>query len=607
MTDDVLTLLSRQHPYDRLPAALRADVAARADRVRVPAGEAVYTFGETLAGIYLIAEGQVVVRDGDGAVVSLLEPGNSFGERGLLRDGRAATSAQAVTATDLIRLPPDLFHELWEGRSEFRRFYDRGRSAPAEAARPPDLTSVRVETMMAPNPVTCPPDTPIVEAARAMRDRHISCLCVMDGDRLAGLVTLRDLVFRALAEGAAPDSPVSAVMTPDPRTLPPSAIGSDVLHMMAEHRLGHLPIVDRGDLAGIVTQTDLTRFQTTQSAALVAQAGEAESVRDLARVTARIPRMLAQLVAAGHRHDTITRMITDVADVVTRRLLRLGEAALGTPSVRYLWLACGSQGRQEQTGVSDQDNCLIFEDDAEERDRDHLERLARFVSDGLHECGYVYCPGDMMATNPRWCQPLSVWREYFAHWIAVPSKEAQMLASVMFDLRPIGGDMDLFDGLHRETLEMASANSIFTAHMASNALSHAPPLGLLRGLATIRSGEHRDRIDLKLSGVVPVVDLARAYALQGRLEPVNTRARLEGAMADGIVSARGGRDLIDAYDLVAETRLRHQARQVRDGAAPDNFVAPADLSDFERSHLRDAFVVIKTMQSALMQGRGVLG
>ena len=182
-----------------------------------------------------------------------------------------------------------------------------------------------------------------------------------------------------------------------------------------------------------------------------------------------------------------------------------------------------------------------------------------------------------------------------------------MLASVMFDLRPIGGDDGLFEGLQAETLARASKNSIFTAHMASNALSHGTPLGLIRDFATIRSGEHRNTIDLKLAGVTPVVDLGRMYALQGRLTPVNTRARIEAAIASGTVSPSGGRDLLNAYDVVADLRLKHQAGQIREGKDPDNFMPPARLSDFERSHLRNAFVVIRTMQSALMQGRGVLG
>ena len=181
-----------------------------------------------------------------------------------------------------------------------------------------------------------------------------------------------------------------------------------------------------------------------------------------------------------------------------------------------------------------------------------------------------------------------------------------MLASVMFDLRPIGGHFNLFADLQEETLEVASKNSIFVAHMVSNSLKHQPPLGLFRGFATVRSGEHKNTIDLKHNGVVPVTDLGRVYALKGRLTEVNTRARLLAAVEAGAVSSGGGRDLIDAYDMIAQTRLEHQAAQIQNGDKPDNFMAPSDLSDFERSHLRDAFVVIKTMQNAAGSSGGYL-
>jgi CBS domain-containing protein len=143
--------------------------------------------------------------------------------------------------------------------------------------------------------------------------------------------------------------------------------------------------------------------------------------------------------------------------------------------------------------------------------------------------------------------------------------------------------------------------------MIGNSLKHQPPLGLIRSFATIRSGDHKDRLDLKHNGVVPVVDLGRVYALLGQIPVVNTRARLNRAEDLGVVSASGGHSLLDAYDLIAETRLEHQVRRVKSGAPPDNFMAPADLSDLERSHLRDAFVVVRTMQSALAQGKGLPG
>ncbi|MEL7215472.1 MAG: putative nucleotidyltransferase substrate binding domain-containing protein, partial [Pseudomonadota bacterium] len=331
------------------------------------------------------------------------------------------------------------------------------------------------------------------------------------------------------------------------------------------------------------------------------------SAREMVPAVAKIPELLASLIGAGTRHQIATRLITDVADAATRRLLALAEETLGLPPCPYLWLACGSQGRQEQTGVSDQDNCLILSNEVRPRDRAYFVALARFVCDGLNTVGYVYCPGDMMATAERWCQPRSIWQGYFAKWIAEPGPEAQMLASVMFDLRPIGGDATLWEGLHAETLEAARGNSIFVSHMVSNALKHTPPLGLFRGFALEKKGAHRNTVDLKHAGVVPVTDLARIYALQGADPSVNTRARLAAAMDAGTLSASGGQDLLDAYDLIAETRLTHQTRQIRVGERPDNHMAPASLSELERSHLRDAFVVVKTMQSALGQGRGHLG
>ncbi|PID36889.1 MAG: histidine kinase [Rhodobacterales bacterium] len=606
--EQILRFITSVHPYDALPAEKQAEIARAVEVCELPAGAQIYRFGEEMAGLYIIYDGRVEVTDANGELVSHLGLRNSFGERGLSRDGRAATSARTLSDAVLLLLPAALFHALIEAHRTVARFFDRSRTSTTEEAAQSDLTTVTVETLMATTPITCPPDCTAVTAARTMRDHKISSLCVTrPEDKLVGIVTTRDLSGKVLAEALPPETPVSDVMTPDPVHLSPAAIGSDVLHQMMERRIGHIPIVEAGKLVGIVSQSDLTRFQAVSSAELAGEIASAQTAEEMATITARIPRLLVSLVAAGNRHEVVTRLITDIADTVTRRLLTLAGEKLGPPPVPYLWLACGSQGRQEQTGVSDQDNCLMLDDAVTEADMDYFRALAKFVSDGLDVTGYFYCPGDMMATNPRWCQPVRVWRDYFARWIRKPDPEAQMLASVMFDLRPIGGHRALFEDLQEETLAAAAKNSIFVAHMVSNSLKHMPPLGLLRGLATIRSGEHKNQIDMKLNGVVPVVDLGRIYALQGKLTEVNTRARLVAAAHAGVLSASGAADLIDAYDLIARTRLEHQAARVKKGQKPDNYLAPAALSDFDRSHLRDAFVVIKTLQSAVGHGKGALG
>lgn len=598
----ITEFLQTLSPYDSLPQSAFDRAAEQVERLDVPAGTVIYRHHEPLAGLYIIIDGRVETRDIAGSLISELSPRESFGERGLLSNGLAATTATALTDAVLLRLPAALFRVLIADEPVFARFF--GRPVTGGPFRS-DLTTRKVGTLMSTPPLFCSPQTPVREAAGLMSDRKVSCLGVVEGARLVGIVTLRDLVGRVVAKGLDSQvTPVGAVMTSNPVSLNAEDLGSDVLHLMLERGIGHLPVVEGSRLVGFITQTDLTRFMAVSSALLIRDIASASRIEDLQQATAGIPRLLVQLVGGHNPHGVVTRLITDIADAVTRRLIDMAEVEFGPPPVPYLWLACGSQGRQEQTGVSDQDNCLFIDDAFTEDQRPWFERFARFVSRGLDACGYVFCPGDMMATNPLWCQPVRVWKRYFREWVETPNPMAQMLASVMFDLRPIAGETMLFAEMQSETLKLAASNSIFVAHMVSNALKHTPPLGLVRAFSTARSGEHRNQIDMKLNGVVPVADLARVYALVKQLTPVNTRARLMAAQEAEAISVAGGRDLVAAYDMIADLRLRHQAEQIRAGTKPDNFLNPYGLGEFERSQLRDAFVVVRTMQAALAN-RGV--
>lgn len=457
-------------------------------------------------------------------------------------------------------------------------------------------------------PLSCMPSTTASQAALTMRNAHVSSLGVIDPDsgKLVGLITIRDLVSRVLAEGRSPDTPVRDIMTVKPLTLPSCALGVDILNFMLRNKVGHLPISNDGKFDGMITQTDLVRVNAINAAALVHEIAAAQDLRAMVVAAACVPELLLSLTAGHQNHEIVTRFITDIADAITRRLLELAEQELGSAPVPYLWLACGSQGRQEQTGLSDQDNCLFLDDEVSTVDMPYFERLAQIVSEGLNACGYVYCPGDMMATNLRWRQPVRVWRQYFHGWIAKPNPEAQMLASVMFDLRPIGGTASLHQTLQTETLEAASKNSIFVAHMTANSLKHTPALGVIRQFSTARSGPYRNHIDMKSNGVIPITDLARIYALQTCLPDVNTRARLLAAEHAGIISASGARDLTEAYDVISNLRIESQARLIRSGRKPSNYLDPAELSNFQRNHLRNAFRVVRTMQAALGQGKSAL-
>ncbi|MFD1511521.1 DUF294 nucleotidyltransferase-like domain-containing protein [Lacimonas salitolerans] len=605
MPDDQSRLLDRvlaHAPFDLLPPEARAELTDAVTFHTARPGTLLIREGAVMAGLHVILDGALDILSDSGDVVSQRGPGDMLGERALFRGGRATLTARTSSALSYAVIDTARFLDLtnrFAGFAEWFRAAPLARAASSADAYATGLTALRVADLMVADPVTCAPDQTVTQVAQMMRDRVISSVLVMDGTQLAGIATVHDLTNKVLAEGLDGSIPVAQIMTPDPVTIGPDALGLDALVTLAGRKINHLPVAQGGRIVGMLGRTDLFRQQATTASHMVADIVRADSAEGMAHVMTRVPDLLAHLVSAGTRHTAITRRITDLTDAITRRLLTLAEEKFGPPPVPYLWLACGSQGRQEQTGISDQDNCLIL-DDAVQPDHDaYFAALAQFVSDGLDTCGFFYCPGDMMATATRWRQPRRIWRSYFAKWIAEPDPQAQMLASVMFDLRPIAGEFGLFADLQDEVLAKARGNSIFVAHMVSNSLKHTPPLSLFRGFALIRSGEHKNTVDLKLSGVIPVVDLARIYALRGALPTVNTRERLETAREAGVISTSGAHDLLDAYDLIAMTRLRHQAEQIRRGAAPDNFLPPGALSELERSHLRDAFMVIKTMQSAL--------
>jgi CBS domain-containing protein len=433
-----------------------------------------------------------------------------------------------------------------------------------------------------------------------MRDQKVSCLLVTEGDKLVGILTDKDMRNRVIADGLSHDAPVGRVMSANPRTIDASDFVFNAMLEMSRHNIHHLPVMDDGGLKGCMTATNVLDSQAPSPILLATRIHRCPSPDCMRDIVAGVPPLVFHMVDQGTSADAIGHVVSTLTDAVTERLIRLAEEKLGPAPIPYLWLAAGSQGRQEQTALSDQDNCMILHDSYDPAVHgDYFREFTRFVCGGLDACGYVYCPGEMMAQTDEWRQPLSVWKRYFRRWIEEPEPKALMLCSVFFDLRPLHGDEKLWDELGGMILELTRKNRIFLAYMAGNALSHEPPLGFFRNLVLIRGGDHDQTLDLKHNGVVPIVDLARVHALSAGIGAVNTLQRLDEAMEGKALSHEGAMDLRDALEFIGMVRLRHQARQAADGRKIDNHLSPDELSSMERSHLKNAFAVVKTMQASL--------
>ena len=297
--------------------------------------------------------------------------------------------------------------------------------------------------------------------------------------------------------------------------------------------------------------------------------------------------------------DDIGRVVTGVGDGIERRLLEMVEEELGPPPVPYCWVVLGSQARHEQGLSSDQDNAMIISDRLTPEQAPYFAALATKVSDGLAACGYTYCQGEVMATNDQWRVPVQQWRRIFDGWITRPDPQAILRCSIFFDMRPLHGDISLFDEVRDQVLAATPKAKTFLAHMAKQAVDRKPPIGFFRGFVLESEGEHTDQLDLKRGGVGAVVDLARVYALTLGIGPVNTQTRLAAVCDGGRLSRSQADDLSHALEFISYVRLRHQGRLVREGQVPNNFIPPDELSNVERRHLRDVFQVVRKAQTAL--------
>ena len=519
------------------------------------------------------------------------------------------TQCRVVAASDvqLLCLDTGVLHQLLQDEPLLEPFFPVplkriAANAVTASSCETNLFNLNLADVVHHAPITLPSTATVLQAAQLMRAHHVSSVLLVDQGLLAGVVTDRDLRNRVVAEGLSLTMPLSSIATQQPLTLDKHSPAFEAMLLMARHNIHHVPVMDGNQVAGVVTASDLNRQNSTSAVHMVRDIHTQNSLEGLVKISLKL-RTLQQHLAASHASGYTTgHVITTLTDAFTTRLIQLAEADLGTPPVPYLWVAAGSQARNEQTAKSDQDNCMILDDSYDPQAHSaYFEQLSRQVCDGLDACGYVHCPGEMMAMTDKWRQPLRTWREYFRHWVSKPEPMSLMLTSVFFDMRAVYGAMPLMDTLHQEMLYSTKGNTLFLAHMVSNAQKLRPPLGLFGGISLIRGGEHAGTVDLKHTGLAPIVDLARIYALAGGLTEVNTHDRLEKAATSGEVSAQSARDLRDALEFLSSLRIQHQTERMLSGLEANNYLDLHELSNFERSHLKDAFGVIQSLQTVLGQ------
>lgn len=589
---EALAFIEQIPPFDQLSPEDLEMVRQAMQRVEYEAGALILKQGGApSAYLNIVRSGSVELR-ANGRVRHVLEAGEMFGFPSMLSQEPPLTDAVAAEPCVIYRIPESLFRILLE-RPPFAQYFLRGLSerlrsaAAAEQSLNAQGLGMPSKYLVVHEPIFVPPDATVQEAAKVMAEAGVGSVLV--ADKPPGILTDRDLRNRVLAAGRGPETPVREVMSRPLIAIDPDTPVHGAMMRMLEERIHHLALVEEGEIVGLISSTDLLRFQSQNPIFLQRQLNALHDPKELARYSSEVNSVVETLYRGGLAAPQIGRIVSTLNDTLIARLLQQGEAALGAAPTPYAWIVFGSEGRCEQMVLTDQDNALVYAEPSEAADA-YFHALAEFVVQRLIQAGFPPCPGGYMATN--WCKPLDEWLALFSDWIDRPEPQALVEAGIFFDFRPVHGELSL-EPLEQRMMS-AQRNGIFLAYLAQAANAFAPPLGFLNRLRS--EGGY---IDLKKGGVAPVVGMARALALAAGSRERSTMERLTAAVQGGTLSSEGADNLSGAFQFFLHIRLRAQLDAIRAGQKPDNRIRLKDLTPREQRLLKDAFVMVREMQEAV--------
>lgn len=296
-------------------------------------------------------------------------------------------------------------------------------------------------------------------------------------------------------------------------------------------KLGHVislrPIV-RKSYIGVGMSTNIPTDYKTVHDSLVKKIRESNRTAHVVQNMNKLPAIIREMIDTGARPKALCMIIGTTYDEVIVRCIELSINEIGPPPVAFAFLSLGSNARHEMTMFSDQDNAIIFEDNAQmalDQIRAYFLKLGDKVCGKLNASGYHFCPAGIMALHPKWCLSEKEWHHKLKTIMRAPTADGFLEFNVFFDLKCTYGNIDLASSIHSQIQLLKQQHPLFINYYAKNALMHKPPLNVYGGLKIDRQ-DGAKTLNLK-DALRPIEIFSRIYALKHGINHASTIKRLE--------------------------------------------------------------------------------
>ena len=592
--DDIAIFLSTVEAFKTLGRDQLAEVAAAVTHHEIRVGEAVIVEGgRPSTQLWVLRDGALDLLHRE-SLVTVMTAGQLLGYGSLLTRTAPAFTVRGRSDCRLYGIPGELGVRLLSREDGVRWLAETQREALLYAARSlsplPDVQTLPVTSVVRDAPLVCEPETTISEAAELMSAEGRSAILVRARDGL-GIVTDADLRDKVVVGRVSREAPVGAIMSAPVHTIGADALAAEAGITMLTFGVGHLPVLaDDGTLAGIISARDLMTLEARNPFALRRSLQRSRDEDELVAAAADIPQLFVDLLDARLDTTTLSRLLTVLHDSLTVRLIELAIKRRGEPPVPYAWLAFGSAARYELTLTSDQDNGLAYADTDDPAADAYFRGMAEDVNRGLGRCGFEADTHGVLARSDEWRMSASAWVGVFRDCLEGADNCRLLRAAVAFDFRHVCGDLSIVPRLE-EVMSETPQHPRFKAGLAELGAEIRSPLGF--------RGRMGGRVDIKNSGLLPIQNLARYYALAHGVTTQSTLERLAALCDVDVEGAQGHRLLRESYLDVKVLQLQHHAEAVRAGRRPDNTVDADTLRPLAHAKLREALRVVAAAQERL--------
>ncbi len=462
----------------------------------------------------------------------------------------------------------------------------------------PYLIKKSVKEIISPNPVFCKIYEKIPRVVDKIIRNDVPFLPVVDDfQRVVGTISLKDMAKgRLLLMDGWREKCAGDFMRKDIVIISPDSLFFDALTRMVQEKIEGLIVQDGDFLVGIVTFSDLFKYQGTSIFNLIDSIEAEEDIENFIQYRAHINHLIQTLLTEGALASQLCNIITEFNDRITQKIIKIIEDDMGHPPVPYAWLGLGSEGRREQTLLTDQDNAILIDRNSSSDDvKEYFRLFTKRVVDALFKSGYPYCKGGIMASEPTWQGEPSIWMRRIKRWIDEPTNDHIIYLTTFADLRLIHGSIELFETFKAKFLQIVRYDPRTLRFLAEAALRQSPPLTLFKGFLVKKSGPHKGKIDLKNQGSQMIINLVRVLSLHAGVMKTNTWTRIAEIYERGLISQNEKESISQALDFLVRLRLKNNLIAIKEKREPDNFVDPNTLPLWHQKMLKESFEIVSEL------------